>query len=69
MTMKKTDIISIILNGLCALLLSGKVIYDFFNKTYPISSRTFILEALCAAAWIALFVMRLVYSKKNRKEE
>ena len=58
--MKKTRLISVIIDGLCAIVWSVNVICGLVSKAYLTSSFSFILDVLCAVCWIAAFVVRLV---------
>ena len=67
--MKKTRLISVIIDGLCAIVWSVNVICGLVSKAYLTSSFSFIIDVLCAVCWIAAFVLRLVELKKSHKED
>ena len=57
--MKKPSRFVMILDGICALMWTVKVIVEIVSKTYDNSFFLFVLNIFCAVSWIYIFIVYL----------
>ena len=66
--MKKPKRITLVLDGLCAVIWSLRVIIGVMYKEYDYSFGFFILNVLAALVWIAAFV-KWMLKYRSKKDE
>lgn len=60
---------SVILNCLCAVIWTGRVVGDVILETYKSSLWLFLINALCAVVWIAALAMNVKRYRASKKSE
>ena len=65
--MKKTNGLSVILFGFCAVIWTIRAILEVIDKTYN-SFQGFGMNMLCAVLWIAAFILNLKNYRSNKDE-
>ena len=67
--MKDKSKTTLILSGLCAALWTLRVVVDLFAAGNSEPAYYLLINALCAGAWIASFVIRLKRYRTEKKSE
>lgn len=68
MAMKKVSRLSVILYAVCAVIWTIRAILEIIYKTYNDSVFWFVMNILCAALWIAAFIVNVKRYRSNTDE-
>ena len=68
MKRKKTGLAAVVLNGVCAVIGTGKAALELACRTYDDAAFWYALSILCAALWIVAFVINLKRYRSDRED-